>query len=78
MGEHSMETSDSIGRLADLQRLTGGLLPRREPEVIVIPEASRPLIPVPRRSRVFLRHGGGHGSFADFTVTAPHIRHLTD
>ena len=78
MGEHSMETSDMVGRLADLQRLTGGLLPRREPEAIVIAEAARPLIPVPRRSRVFLRHGGGHGVFADVTLTAPHVRHVTD
>lgn len=78
MGEHRMETSEIAGRLAELERLTGALLPRREPEVVVIPEAARPLIPVPRRSRVFLRHGEGHGAFADFTVTAPHVRHVTD
>jgi hypothetical protein len=78
MGEHRMDTSEIAGRLAELERITGGLLPRREPEVVVIPEAVRPLIPVPRRSRVFLRRGEGHGAFADFTVTAPHIRHVTD
>ena len=78
MGEHSMDTSDMAGRLAELERITGGLLPRREPEVVVIPEAARPLIPVPRRSRVFLRHGEGHGAFADLTLTAPPIRHVTD
>ena len=78
MGEHRIETSDIAGRLAELERLTGGLLPRREPEVVVIPEAARPLIPVPRRSRVFLRHGEGHGSFADLTLTAPVVRPVTD
>ena len=78
MGEHSAETSDTVGRLTDLRRLTGAPLPRREPTAIVIPEAARPLIPVPRRSRVFLRHGEGHGAFADFTVTAPYVRHVTD
>lgn len=78
MGEHSTETSDIVGRMADLHGLTGARLPRREPEVIVIPEAKHPLIPVPRRSRVFLRHGEGHGTFADFTATAPYVRHVTD
>jgi hypothetical protein len=78
MGEHRMETSDVAGRLAEIERLMGGRLPRRVPEVVVIPEASRPLIPVPRRSRVFLRHGEGHGTFADLTLTAPPIRHVTD
>lgn len=78
MGEHRIETSDIAGRLAELERLTGGLLPRRQPEVVVIPEAARPLIPVPRRSRVFLRHGEGPGAFADLTLTAPPVRHVTD
>ncbi|MDR7253342.1 hypothetical protein J2X46_002327 [Nocardioides sp. BE266] len=75
MRDHSYETADISGRLAELERLTGTMLPQREPEVIAIPEATRPLIPVPRRSRVFLRHGEGHGSFADLTLTAPVVPH---
>lgn len=72
MRDHdSFDISDLSGRLAELEGLTGTLLPQREPEVVVIAEAARPLIPVPRRSRVFLRHGEGPGSFADLTLTAP-------
>lgn len=29
------------------------------------------LVPVPRASRIFLRHGAGHGEFANLTLTAP-------
>ena len=76
MSDHrSMDTSEIAERLAELERLTGTFLPQREPEVVVIPEAARPLIPVPRRSRVFLRHGEGHGTFADLTLTAPVASH---
>lgn len=35
-------------------------------------------VPMPRRWRVFLRRGEGHGTFADLTVTAPRPRPAAD
>lgn len=69
------EASNLAIRLKQLESLTGGLV-RREPAVEVTPERDDPvsLVPVPRRSRVFLRHGEGHGEFADVTLTAPVVR----
>lgn len=69
---HRMDVS---ARLKDLEHFTGALVTRRqpepEPEAIAINEAPAACVPVPRRSRVFLRSGGGNGVFAEFTLTAP-------
>ena len=70
---------DLTGRIKSLEQFTGSLVarPRAEttdgPDADVIPihEATRSRVPSPRRSRVFLRSGDGHGVFAELTVTAP-------
>ena len=62
-------------RLRQLEALTGGLVRSvAEPDAIPENETHVSLVPVPRRSRVFLRHGKGHGQFADLTLTAPLVR----
>lgn len=62
-------------RLKQVESLTGGPVRRTaEPDVIPEHEAPVSLVPVPRRARVFLRHGKGHGEFADLTLTAPIVR----
>lgn len=72
----SVDNSEMTGRLLELGSLTGSLVVRRPATADAIPENPPPvgLVPVPRRSRVFLRHGEGHGSFADVTLTAPVVR----
>ena len=69
------EEINLTSRLKQLESITGGLV-RREPAIEVVPEDDDPvsLVPVPRRSRVFLRHGEGHGAFAELTLTAPVAR----
>ena len=70
---------DLTGRIKSLEQFTGALVARPGPEttdgpdadVIPIHEAPRSRVPAPRRSRIFLRSGGGHGSFAELTLTAP-------
>lgn len=59
-------------RLKHVGSLTGGFV-RRPVAPDVIEEIAPPmgLVPVPRRSRIFLRKGEGHGAFADLTLTAP-------
>lgn len=68
---------DVSARLKDLEHFTGAMVTRRqpEPEAIPINEAPPACVPVPRRSRVFLRSGGGNGVFAEFTLTAPRPAH---
>ena len=62
-------------RLKQVEALTGGAARgTAEPDAIPQNEAPVSLVPVPRRSRVFLRHGKGHGEFADLTLTAPIVR----
>jgi hypothetical protein len=78
---------DLTGRIKSLEQFTGSLV-ARDPEVsadheqIPINEAPRSRVPNPRRSRIFLRSGGGreggHGVFADLTLTAPHPRVATN
>lgn len=73
---------DLAARLKDLEHFTGqrAARPQADTEAGVIPisEAPSTRVPVPRRSRVFLRHGGGHGVFAELTLTAPHPRPAHD
>lgn len=85
---HDRDTQgiDLTGRIKSLEQFTGSLVARQPAErgegpdadVIPIHEAPRSRGPAPRRSRIFLRNGGGHGSFADLTVTAPLPRPATD
>ncbi|WP_439937451.1 hypothetical protein ACS3YM_16145 [Nocardia sp. N13] len=77
--ERNAQVSDLTGRLKELEHFTGALVRREpEPEAIPVDDAPLTLVPVPRRSRIFLRSGGGHGVFADLTLTAPLPRAVTD
>ena len=77
--ESKTQVSYLAGRLKDIEHFTGSLAPRQpEAEVIPVNEATVTHVPVPRRSRVFLRHGEGHGVFAELTLTAPRPRHALD
>ena len=73
--ERDSQLGDLSGRIKSLDQFTGSLVatPRSEAEAEVIPiiEPSVGQVPRPRRSRVFLRKGEGHGFFADLTLTAP-------
>lgn len=72
----STESFDLTRRLEELELLSGALVAPRRPgqhESVTNPPPVA-LVPVPRRSRVFLRHGEGHGTFADVTLTAPIVR----
>lgn len=73
----SATISELAGRLKELEHFTRGA-GRPEPDAVPINEAAPMLVPVPRRSRIFLRHGEGHGAFADLTLTAPLPRVVTD
>ena len=76
--ERDSQLGDLSGRIKSLDQFTGSLVapPRTEVEAEVIPitEPSVGRMPRPRRSRIFLRNGEGHGFFADLTVTAPPAR----
>ena len=86
--KHDRDTQgiDLTGRIKSLEQFTGSLVARPtlgtadgpDADVIPIHEAPHSRVPAPRRSRVFLRSGGGHGSFADLTVTAPLTRPAVD
>ena len=41
------------------------------PAIEIVAERPAPVIPVPRRSRMFVRHGEGHGAFSNVTLTGP-------
>lgn len=71
--ERNTQVMDIAGRLKELEHFTGGLAASRqpEPEAIPVSEAPATRVPEPRRSRVFLRNGEGHGVFAELTLTAP-------
>lgn len=78
---------DLTGRIKSLEQFTGSLVPRdpaaeARHEQIPINDAPVTRVPTPRRSRVFLRsvggREGGHGVFADLTLTAPRPSVVTD
>lgn len=71
---------DVAGRLQALEQFTGALVarPPAESEAIPITDVPPSRVPVPRRSRVFLRSGTGSGAFADLTLTAPVPRPALD
>lgn len=83
-GKHDDQTGDLSGRIKALDMFTGSLVARSEPEavaeaeVIPIHQAVPARPPLPRRSRVFLRHGEGPGAFAELTLTAPRPRVAVD
>ena len=78
--ERDHHVEDLSGRIKSLDMFTGSLVARSEPEAVaeVIPlhEPARQQVPLPRRSRVFLRHRAG--AFADLTLTAPRPRATVD
>ena len=73
---------DLTVRIKSLEQFTGSLVTRPQADVehesIPIHDAPLARVPRPRRSRIFLRNGEGHGVFADLTVTAPLARPVTD
>ncbi|WP_416954684.1 hypothetical protein ACNKF0_20770 [Nocardioides sp. T5] len=79
--KHDRDTQgiDLTGRIKSLEQFTGSLVARpaaeadegHDADVIPIHEAPHARRRAPRRSRVFLRSGGGQGFFAELTVTAP-------
>ena len=70
-------SAEKAGMAARLSRVGEGsrALTRRHraavPDVEPLPETKRPVVPAPRRARMFIRHGGGHGVFSDVTLTSP-------
>jgi hypothetical protein len=83
--KHDGSVGDLSGRIKALDMFSGSLVarpgqPEPEPaaEVIPIHQVVPPRVPLPRRSRVFLRHGAGHGAFAELTLTAPRPRVAVD
>jgi hypothetical protein len=90
MRKHRDDMSwDVTGRIEALEQFTGALVARPVDEadaiginaiIYAIPINDVPVtrVPVPRRSRIFLRSGEGHGAFADLTLTAPVPRPAMD
>lgn len=81
--ERDNQGIDLTGRIKSLEQFTGSLVARPQVEVAdhdAIPINDAPLarVPRPRRSRIFLRSGEGHGVFADLTLTAPVAGIATD
>lgn len=78
---------DLTGRIKSLEQFTGSLVARHaeagaDHDQVPVDEAPHKRVPHPRRSRIFLRSGGGreagHGVFADLTLTAPRPHVATD
>ena len=64
-------TWDVAGRIKELEQFSGPLVrPRAEADVIPIHEPAPLRVPVPSRSRIFLRGAEGFGAYADLTATA--------
>ena len=69
------EMSGMAGRLRQVEESARAALLQRQQMVSLsavelLPEPTR-LVPVPRRGRMFIRHGEGHGAFSDVTLTSP-------
>jgi hypothetical protein len=80
---HDAQVIDLTGRIRSLEQFTGTLVARpttgtAESGAIPIHDAPTGRVPRPRRARVFLRNGEGHGVFADLTLTAPRPRPASD
>lgn len=83
--ERDNQVGDLSGRIKALDMFSGALVARPQAEAEPAPVGEVPIhqvvparVPLPRRSRVFLRHGEGHGAFADLTLTAPRPRLAVD
>ena len=78
--ERDHHVEDLSGRITSLDMFTGSLVARSQPEaaaeMIPVHEPAPLAVPLPRRSRVFLRHGGG--AFAELTLTAPRPHAVAD
>ncbi|WP_322920445.1 hypothetical protein [Nocardioides renjunii] len=77
------DLGDLAGRIRYLEQFTGSLVAREprsgtDAQVISLHDAPTHRVPAPRRARIFLRHGEGHGTFADVTITAPRPRAASD
>ena len=66
-------TWDVAGRIKALEQFSGPLVvrPRAEADAIPIHEPAPVRVPVPSRSRIFVRGAEGFGAYADLTTTAP-------
>lgn len=72
----SSEMSAMAGRLRQIEESTRAALLHRQQmasqgAIELLPEPARMVVPVPRRGRMFIRHGEGHGGFSDVTLTSP-------
>ncbi len=78
----SVETESWVAdRIGQIESYAQGTLVRRvpgasletesEPAIESELEARHVIVPKPRRAKVFLRHGEGHGRFAELTITHP-------
>jgi hypothetical protein len=54
-----------------VRRVPGATLDEQDPAIEAEHEATSVIVPQPRRAAVFLRHGEGHGRFAELTITHP-------
>lgn len=69
-----IEASTMAARLRQIDeqaRVALALRVRAEEPVVEPAPTAALLIPVPRKARMFIRHGGGHGVFSDVTLTRP-------
>ena len=66
-------TWDVAARIKELEQFSGPALvrPRNEADAIPIHEPAPVRVPVPSRSRIFVRGAEGLGAYADLTTTAP-------
>jgi len=71
---------DVAGRIKALEQFSGPLVvrPRAEADAIPIHEPAPVRVPVPSRSRIFVRGAEGFGAYADLTVTGQSPRPTTD
>lgn len=71
---------DVAGRIKALEQFSGPLVvrPRAEADAIPIHEPAPVRVPVPSRSRIFVRGAEGFGAYADLTVTGQGPRPTTD
>lgn len=73
----STEKSGMAARLRQIEESARAALAQRQeqlapdPAIEQLPAPTRVLVPVPRRARMFVLHGAGHGEFSDVTLTGP-------
>lgn len=73
----SSETPGLAARLRQIEDSARAALAQRQERLAqsaaieLLPEPARVVVPVPRRGRMFVRHGEGHGAFSDVTLTSP-------